>query len=630
MSFRVKLLLFAVFILPLLSQAGITKETKYKELQSRTTRWHVNYVVNDDFTTEKISEIEIKALTEEAAKEIKKRYFSHSTSVEKFEVIAAYTKKADGTKVDVPKDNYQITINKGKDDREAIFSDRTRVTIVFPDLEKGDSVYMKLRNIVLEPMFPGNFSASQYFWSQAAFDDVKVQFVLPEGLVFQKQVRGMQEQISTKNGRKLIKLSYQSSKPIQIDRQDYSVWDESKEAGYALSTFKDYSALAKQYGKRALPKAKPTERVKALAAKIIGGEQDKKKQARLIYDWVATNISYAGHCIGVGAVVPHDTDFILENKMGDCKDHATLLQALYSSVGIKSTQALINSGTVYELPEVPLVTSVNHVINYIPEWDMFVDSTNPSLPFEMLDFAISDKPVVLVEGYQEGQRTPATRIGANFQQVESTMNINSDGSVTGDVVVKAKGRPAVELRSAWRHTTKEQEEKWLERIFSSQHNIGSATMEKDDPVPLLPEYKYSLKFNRPDFILPEGVDGFYIFPPIPAPLSISAFLQYSNEEIEGYAVACGNGRSIEKLVYLFPKGMKILSKPTDFEIDENHIHYKASYTLENNKLIVSREINDKTPGNVCSSEIVNQQRKTLIKIAKNLQAKVIYQHTAVP
>ncbi len=623
---RAKILMMVISLLPLLAQAEQAKEIKYVELQARTTKLHVSYVVNDDFTVEKVSEIERKALTDKAAKNIKRQKFSHSTSVEKLEVLEAYTKKADGSRIDVPKDNYQVTINKGKGDNGAIFSDRTRVTIVFPDLEKNDSVYMKVRNLVTEPMFPGNFTASQTFWSQAAYDDVKISFDLPAGVVFNKQVRGMKEKAATKNGRKLIELTYQAKKPVQIDRQDYSVWDESKEAGYAISTFMDYESLAKKYGERAIPKAKPTDRVRKLAAEIIGKAEEKKEQARLLYDWVATNISYAGNCIGVGAVVPHDLDFILENRMGDCKDHATLLQALYSSVDIQSTQALINSGSRYALPEVPVVSSVNHVISYIPEWDMFLDSTNSSLPFGMLNFSLSDKPVILVEGYKPNHRTPATKVGANFQEVESTMKIHKDGSVTGDIHVKAKGRPAVELRRSWRQTTKEQEDKWLKQIFSSRYKIGSATMKRDDPDPLLPEYEYSLEFNRPEFILPEGVDGFVIYALAPTPMATYTFLSYPQEEIEGYEVACGNGHSIEKLTYELPEGLKILAKPDDLEINENNIYFKATYKQEGNMLKVVREINDKTPGNVCSAESINKQRQTLIKISKNIQAKVIYQH----
>lgn len=66
-------------------------------------------------------------------------------------------------------------------------------------------------------------------------------------------------------------------------------------------------------------------------------------EARALYDWVATHITYAGNCIGIGAVVPRDLPFVLDNRMGDCKDHATLLQALLAARGIKSTQALVNA-----------------------------------------------------------------------------------------------------------------------------------------------------------------------------------------------------------------------------------------------------------------------------------------------
>jgi hypothetical protein len=80
------------------------------------------------------------------------------------------------------------------------------------------------------------------------------------------------------------------------------------------------------------------------------------------------------------------------------------------------------------------------------------------------------------------------------------------------------------------------------------------------------------------------------------------------------------------MVYEFPENMKILAKPENLEIDENHIYFKATYELEGNSLKVVREINDQTPGNVCSAETINKQRQTLIKISDNMQSQVIYQH----
>lgn len=620
-KFMILLLYFCLF--PILLHA---KDIEYVDLQSRYTIFHEDYIVKNDFTVEKYIEIEIKALTENAVKELKKRRLSHSTSIEKYEILDAYTKKADGSRINVPKDNYQVTVNKGNGDNKAIFSDRTIITIIFPDLEKNDSVHMKAKIVETEPMFPNNFSTSQYFWSQNAFDDVKISFDLPEGLIFKYQVRGMTEKTKSENGRKLIELTYQSTKPVKIKRDDFSIWDEEKEAGYALSTFMDYESLAKAYGKRATPKSIPTDRVKKLAQKIIANEKNKKEQARLLYDWVVTNISYGGNCIGVGAVVPRDTDFILDNRMGDCKDHATLIEALYNSVGIESDQALVNAGSSYFLPDIPRVNAINHVINYIPVWDKFIDSTNSSLPFDQLAFSLSDKPVLLVKKFQPDKKTPATQVGDNHQEVDSNMKILPDGSVVGEIHLKAKGRAAIELRSGWRHATQEQEDQWLKDTFSSQNKIGSATMKKDDPVPLLSEFNYSITFNMPEFILPQGTGGFYVAPLSGTPMAVDSMVNYQNENISGYDVACASGYSIERLAYEFPEKMKILAKPENFEIDENYIYFKATYDLQDNKLNVVRELNDKTPGNVCSAETINNQRTTLMKIADNMKSQVIYQH----
>ena len=617
---------FLFVLLLMLPVVVVAEKQEYVELQSRVTKSRIDYKLNDDFTVETISATEIQALTDEVAKRIKHQSFSHSTSIEKLEVLEAYTLKADGKKIAVPKDNYQVTVNKGKGDAGAILSDRTSVSIVFPNMEKNDSVYFRIKRIETEPMFPGHFSLAGYYYSQLAFDDMQVRFDLPEGLTFDYEVRKMKEKSYTKDGRRIIELSYQNKKPIKSERKNFSVWDANNEAGYAFSTFPDYEAIAKAYATRALPKAKPTERIKQLAKEIIKDEKDKKSQARLLYNWVATNLSYAGNCIGVGAVVPHDTDFILDNRMGDCKDHATLLEALYRSVGIESTQALINAGSVYQLPRIPLVMSVNHVINYLPEWDQYVDSTNHAMPFDQLGFSLLDKPVILVKGYTPGKRTPAMKPDDIRQELTSAMKIQPDGSVKGDIHITLKGLPAVSARNGWRNVTAEQEKEWLERTFSSRNKVGFATMTKDDPKPLLSEFSYSFEFNRPEFIQPKGTGGFYVGPLVNGPKGVFSYLRYSKDEIKNYDIVCGNGSAVERLTYEFPKKMKILAKPDDFKIKENNLEYSASYVLKGNKLTVIREVHDRTPANICSDDLINKQRQTLIKISETLQSQVIYQH----
>src|SRR5262249_4441653 len=54
---------------------------------------------------------------------------------------------------------------------------------------------------------------------------------------------------------------------------------------------------------------------------------------------------------------------------------ATLMSALLAAKGIASEYALINTAPVYQLDATPQVASFNHVILYLPEFDLYADPT---------------------------------------------------------------------------------------------------------------------------------------------------------------------------------------------------------------------------------------------------------------
>jgi hypothetical protein len=593
------------------------------ELDYRITRFYQDYYLNDDFTSSLDSHIAVKVLTEKSIENLKTTSISYSTSIEKVDVLDAYTLKADGKKLVVPKDNFQLKINKGNKDGGPVYSDRTSLTIVFPDVAVNDTVYFSYKTTQTEPMFPKHFTAQGLFSRQSAYDDAKVTINVPAALDFKHQVREMDENISQKGNRKIITLTFKNPKPKKNERKDYSVWDMESVPGFALSTFKDYESIAAAYGERASPKAAPTDRVKKLAKDIIGKTRDRKEKTKLLYNWVATNITYAGNCIGVGAVVPHDTDFILDNKMGDCKDHATLLQALLTAEEIPSTQALINSGSSYQLPTIPMVSSVNHVINYLPEFNLFVDSTSQTTPFTMLPFSIAGKPVLLVDNFQAGMKTPVQKAGENKQVMDTVLHIQPDGSVKGTISMKLSGVPAVSARSGWRDVTTEQEKNWIESVFGNQGVKGIGSITKEDPEPLENSFNYSIEFEKKGFIQSAGAGAFYISPLISTPASIYAFADYPNEPFT-HPSTCSNGTSIETYTYHFPDNIKVLAVPDNFDINAHHLHFKATYELDKNILKVSKSMEDTTPGNVCAPEVLNPQRELLIKVAENLSSQVVY------
>ena len=617
--------LAALFLVLLNCGTVLAAADESPDLPVRFGRYHAGYVVNANGTAVETHEWTKTVLRESALEGSKTANIGYSTSAQKAEVLAAYTLKADGRRIEVPKDNYQLEVNSGKGKDSPMFSDWTTLTVVFPDLAVGDTVGLSYRMTDTEAMFPGHFSASQLFYRNTAHDDIRVRIDYPASMWVQFEGRGMKESLDTTQGeRRIVEWTWANPKPVKPTRRNWSVFDPEKEVGYAFSTFRNYAEIAAAYGVRANPKAAVTERISKLAAEIVKGKAGKKEQARALYEWVATHITYGGNCIGVGAVVPRDIDLVLDNKMGDCKDHATLLQALLTATGIRSTQALVNAGAGYRLQRIPMVFGVNHVINYLPDFDLFVDSTSDSTPFGMLPFNDQDKPVLLVEGHRDGFRTPVPPAAQSRQTVRSLMKVAADGSVSGSVEVIQAGRDAVASRAWARNMTREVEQDLVKNAFRRMGIIGSGTLEKDDPKALIDSYRYKASFKAEKFMKTPGAGAFYIFPPLGIAQPIIGALQTVMEPETEADVACIGGHMTEEYVIELPKGVRILSLPGDIKAGNELASYQASYKLKGNTLTVRRVLDDRTRGNVCSPEVFARYRPVAEKAIDNLKEQVLY------
>jgi transglutaminase-like putative cysteine protease len=595
------------------------------DLATRFGRYYINIDVHEDGTAVESAEWSMTVLKESALDQAKHASVGYSTSAQKAEVVAAYTLKADGHRIDVPKDNYQMSVNRGKGQDSPVYSDRTTLTVVFPDVAVGDSVVFSYQLTQTEPMFPKHYSTTQFFTQQIAYDDVQVRIDYPASLWVQYQARGMTEaESATKNDRRIVEWRYANPKPVKSERQDYSVFDPDKEVGYAFSTFRNYAEVAQAYGERAQPKAVPTERIRQLAGEIVGSRNSPKEQAHALYEWVATHITYAGNCIGVGAVVPRDLSFVLDNKMGDCKDHATLLQALLAAQDISSTQALVNAGSTYRLPTIPVVSMVNHVINYLPDWDLYVDSTSDATPFGMLPFGDQGKPVLHVQAYRDGTRTPVPAIGSNREHTRTMIKIAADGSMSGSVEVVQHGESAARARAWARQMSKDVEDDLIKNMFRSQGAIGSGRLEKDDPAGLLDTYRYKVSLNGEKYLRLPGSGAFYIYPPLGIGSSLVTGLDASHQTEKETDVQCRSTHLTEEYVIELPKKLKVLSIPADIKVANDFASYTGTYKLNNNVLTAKRVFDDRTRGNVCSPQVMDEFKKVAERTLDNVKEQVLY------
>jgi hypothetical protein len=357
----------------------------------------------------------------------------------------------------------------------------------------------------------------------------------------------------------------------------------------------------------------------------VGGESDPKQRARLVYEWVSKNITYGGNCIGVGAVVPRDLDVVLDNKMGDCKDHATLMQALLGAADIRSEQVLINSGNLYDLTKTPVVSLVNHVMNYLPEFKLYLDATAKDIPFGYLPYGSYGKPVIHVGSAVALAMTPDQQHAQSEQRLTMKLQMAKDGSATGDMQVALHGLSAASARAYMRDLPKDGEKDLVKWALSQYGYKGKGAINKGDTSGMSDEYTFSMSFEIANYLNGGASGAFILGPVISTPIPVMNFANIRERIEPKRRHNCIGFHSYEKFDISVEPGVKLLSLPSALKVRSKIIDFDAKYTRTKNGLLVTREVHDKTPTSVCSPEVAAEIHKQALPIADNLKTQVLYQ-----
>jgi hypothetical protein len=590
---------------------------------AKYVRYRSDYHVNADGTDVEVTEWALKVLTEQGVSIVNRASVGYSDRLQDAEILKAYTLKADGRRIDVPPSNFQTESNTGKGKTAPIFSDIRTKTVAFAEVAVGDTVVFSYKLTQKEPAFPGNFSMMQSFSPFQVFDDAKVSLSAPASLpihVYARGVRGSEADI--KDGRREWSWSYRNQRLVRPESGAVSTLDYAPLI--VATTFKDYGAVAAAYDVRAEPKAAVTPRIRKLADQITANAQSPREQAKALYDWVALNIEYAPNAVGAGSVVPHAADDILANRMGDCKDHTTLLQALLAAKSIASTPVLINSGMSYELPPVPAVDIFNHLIIYIPALNLYADSTSRYTPFGILPLDDSDKPVVQTHDFAEIQRTPPSDPMASGYDITNAISIHPDGTADGDARVNVRGLFSDGVRASATYLQPNMEDAAIRRSLADAGYSGTGTLIQDDPKVLKEPFTYSVNYHLDEMLNLPGPGAMPIDPPIGASGDIASFLGEAIQPDRTVNSQCLGGFSRENYTIRLPKGVEVMALPKDVEIDGKSAVYKARYRQQGNTIIVTRELDDHTRGNVCTPAYAKEFKSFALAVRHNLRAQVLY------
>ena len=595
-------------------------------------KYYDSIVVNADGTQDEKVTVSLTILRADALEGLKQFTIPYSTSAETVDVLEAYTQKPDGHKINADKNNFQLDVNGGRKGAAPAFSDQSSLTVVFPEVSVGDTVTVVYDKKVIKPLFPKMFSSLWTFSRSGIYDDARIHYSIPVSLHAKYESFGLQETENKKeNGRQILAWTF---KNLTVKKKKFvaePVEEIGDDPSLAVSSFPSYEAMAKAYGEKANPKAKITKQIQVLADKITKGMATPRDKAKALYDWEIENITYAGNCIGIGAVVPRDLDFVLQNKMGDCKDHATLLQALLKAGGIESTQALIGYNDIYTLPKVPLMSVINHVINYIPGMKMYLDATS-GMPFGYLPMSLSGKPVLLVDGYRKGATTPKYPINLVRLKIDAKVTLTKNGAADGVTTVAESGplEASQPYEQGRKNLTAETLKEDGEHALEESGYQGSVTYEPVIWDEKTMTYTFSIRYHLDDYVHPGTPGAFDPEPPfspeyIAASISpvMEGLTKKDNDQLK-HGYVCHGGFVGENYQYILPKKMNVLAVPEDVTASSTSQTYSSHYALSGRILTVSRELKDAVAGPTCASEM----HDSLIPMAKkawtDLKAQIVY------
>lgn len=584
-----------------------------------------SYDVAIDGTYVQTYRFQFRPATDGAARREAQQSVSYSPSLEDLVITEAYTQKPDGRRINVAPSAIHDQLPWGSQDL-ASFSDQRQKVLIFPEVAGGDVLVYGWRRAVHRPVFPGQFMTSMYMSRNNPWGELTLSVRAPAALALHTEAHGMAESVEA-DGAFVIHRWHAVNAP-SAGNEMAALGPYDRLPRVFVSSFSGYQEFAAAYGALAGPKAEVTPTLRALAERLTAGIGDRREQATVLYDWVSVHVRYVAVYLRMGALEPHPAEAVVADGYGDCKDHVVLFNALLAAIGIRADLVMINLGAHYTLSGPPTFAQLNHAISYLPEFDLYADTTAGTAPFGVLPFDEYGKPVI--HAIDDGialRRVPPLPPGLATMELRTEARMNDQGAVSGRTVTQARGPFTLDLRrtAVWAEAT------GIAQAATAQLRAlgteGSGAFTFASPGALAASYAISGSFDldpRPDI-----VDGDSFMPPVglrvltrPGDLLLGPLSMPRLADTE--PTPCFAGRQTEIISLELPAGRHLARLPKGLSIDNELLAYHSSWRLAGQTLELHRELVSHPSGPLCTGAQRHLAATALIAIRRDQRRQVAF------
>ncbi len=255
-----------------------------------------------------------------------------------------------------------------------------------------------------------------------------------------------------------------------------------------------WQGIGEWYEVLARDRLRTSPEIATKATELANGKADFYDKAEAIGEFVQGHIRYVAINIGVGGWQPHAAQEVFHEGYGDCKDKATLLSAMLSSVGIHSALLMVDTERGVIDPSAPSIYG-NHMIGAIEipqgyeskkmrsvvtanngKRYLIFDPTWERTPFGQLENNLQGSYGVLMEGpASQIIQLPVLSPDLNRVQRSGSFALSADGTLKGNVMEKRFGDLAEDRREVFTLGDAKQQQRYLDHSVESDFTSASLT-----------------------------------------------------------------------------------------------------------------------------------------------------------
>jgi hypothetical protein len=368
-----------------------------------------------------------------------------------------------------------------------------------------------------------------------------------------------------------------------------------------------WQGIGEWYAALAHDRLLATPEISAKAAELTKGKTDFYDKAEAIGEFTQQQIRYVAIEMGVGGYQPHAAGEVFRGKYGDCKDKATLLSAMLSTVGVHSALLMVDTERGVIDPEAPSIIG-NHMIAAIEipkgyesaklrsvvtaktgKRYLIFDPTWEKTPFGQLEHNLQGSYGVLMED-KDSQviQLPVLDPGLNTVRRSASFQLLADGSMKGNVTEKRFGDLSETRRYMFTHEDAKEQQHYMDRqtahdftafVLSDMKVENAESLNKDLTTTYSLDATHFATAVGPLLMVRPRVLGTYSLNVDHKKRELPIDLRETMRGTDEFDIALPEGYVVDELPDPVKLDVGFASYESSTELRGKSLHYSRTYTL---------------------------------------------------